>query len=223
MMGVVDRGVTTLAAGYREEELLRLDDLEIVVAHARSRTWLKVCIVAEVGVAEHGGVAEMWATATQTYPQFVHLLEVPGYGAFGAIDLEADAALGSDDDPGGLQRAHRSRRPRVGCKAHQRRGVIVVFHRAQLAVFNDREVRPGAHGQNRTLGVDRAGQGRHFADRPEQVLHKVDDVAQQVTEGTRSGEVADKPPRQCPSGFGGVPLEENRADVGDPAEVTVFD
>jgi hypothetical protein len=98
MMGVVDCGVTTLAAGHREEELFRLDDLEIVVAHAGARTRLKVCIVAEVGVAEHGGVAEVRAASTQANAQLVHLLEVPGRGAFGAIDLEADAAFGSDDD-----------------------------------------------------------------------------------------------------------------------------
>src|SRR5512133_3504679 len=218
MMGIVDRGVTRLATGHCEEELLRLNDLQIVVAHAGARTRLKACIVAEVGVAEHGGVAEVRAASTQANAQFVHLLEVPGRRSFGAIDLEANAALGSDDDSGGLQRAHRSRRPGVGCKTHQRRGVIVVFHRPQLAVLDDREVGPRAHGQNRPLGVDSARQGSHLADRPEQVLQEVDGVAQQVTEGTETGEVADEPPRQCPFRFGGVPVEKDGADIRNPAE-----
>ena len=55
--------------------------------------------------------------------------------------------------------------------------------------------------------VDRARQRAHVADLPEDVLHEVDDVAQQVAERSGAGEVTDEPPRQRTLGFDAYPLK----------------
>ena len=47
----------------------------------------------------------------QAEPQLVHLLEVPGRGALGAVDLEAEPALRADADPGRLEGADGSAGP----------------------------------------------------------------------------------------------------------------
>src|SRR6266516_3456216 len=99
MVGVIGCGVAAFPADHRDEELPRLDDLEVVVAHAVAGARLEVRVVAEVGVTEDGGVAAVRAAAADADPQFVHLLEVPGGGAFGAVYLEAEPALWADDDP----------------------------------------------------------------------------------------------------------------------------
>jgi hypothetical protein len=139
---------------------------------------LQVRVVAEVGVAEDSGVPGMRTAATEADPQLVYPLEVPGRRAFRPVDLEAEPALGADDDPGGLQRPDGSGRPRIRCEARWGGGVVVVFHRAHLPVLDDGEVGAGAHRQDRALGVDGARQRVHRAYRPEHVLHQVDDVTQ---------------------------------------------
>src|SRR5207244_2901900 len=77
LMRVVHSGVAVLPAGDRDEELLRLDDLEVVVAHAVAGAGLEMRVVAEVGVAEDGGVAVMRAAPTDADLQLAHPLEVP--------------------------------------------------------------------------------------------------------------------------------------------------
>src|SRR6266508_4036733 len=84
---IVDGGVAALAAGHRDEELLRLDDLEVVVPHAVTGAGLEMRVVAQVSVAQHRGVAVVGTTATDADPQLVQLLEVPGRRAVGSVDL----------------------------------------------------------------------------------------------------------------------------------------
>jgi len=179
---------------------------------------LEAGVVAEVGVAEDGGVALVGATATKAEPQLVHALEIPHGRAVGAVQLEAEPALGPDDRPRRLQRAHGARALDGGGEADQGGRVVLVLHRAQLAVLDDREVGAGAHRQDRPLGVDGAGQRADLGDRADEVAHQVDDVAQQVAEGAAAGKRALEAPRQRPSGLGGVAGEEHRADVGDAPE-----
>src|SRR3954469_1248208 len=218
VVGVVDGGVAALAAADGDEELLRFDDLEVVVAHAVAGARLEVAVVAEVLVGQHGGVSGVRAAPADAYPQLVHLLEVPGGRAVGSVDLEAEPALRADDDPGGFQGADRA-----AVETDQRGGVVVVFDVAEFAVLDDGEVGAGTHRQDRALGVHGAGQRAHLGDWPDHVLHQVDDVAEQVTERAGAGEVAAEPPRQRALGFAGVAGEEHGADVGDPAEVAVRD
>src|SRR5215218_8900249 len=216
--GVVDRAGLAPAAGHGHEELLGLDDLEVVVAHGDPRARLEAAVVAQVGVAEHGGIALVGATAAQAHPQLVHLLEVPGQRAVGAVDLEPEAALGADDGPRRLQGADGPRPLGVAGEPDQGGRVVLVLDRAQLAVLDDREVGGRAHGQDWPLGVDGAGQGRDLGDRADDVLHQVDHVAEQVAEGAAAGQLPLEPPRQRPLGLGRVPGEEHRPDVGDAAQ-----
>ena len=58
---------------------------------------------------------------------------------------------------------------------------------------------------------------------PDDVLHEVGDVAEQVAHGAAAGELLLEPPRQRALGLGGVAVEEHRPDVGDPAEGAVGD
>src|SRR6266536_2233433 len=218
VVGVVDGGVAALAAADGDQELLRFDDLEVVVAHAVARSGLEVAVVAEGLVGQHGRVAGVRSTPAQAHPQLVHLLEVPDRRAVGAVDLEAEPALRADDDPGSFQGADRA-----AVEADQRRGVVVVLHLAELAVLDHREVGAGSHRQDRPLGIDGTGQRTHLGDRADHVLDQVDDVAQQVAERAGAGEVAAEPPGQRALGFAGVAGEEHRAHVGDPAEVAVRD
>ena len=75
--GLLDGGVALLAAGHGDQELLGLDDLEVVVAHAVARARLECGVVALGGVAQDGGVALVGAGAADRQLQLVHLLEVP--------------------------------------------------------------------------------------------------------------------------------------------------
>src|SRR5918995_2699104 len=135
-VGVLDGGVAALPAGHGDEELLGLDDLEVVVAHGDPRAGLEAGVVAQVGVGQHGGVALVGATAAQAQSQLVHLLEVPGGRPVGAVQLEAQPALGTDDGPRRLQGADRARALGGGGEADQGGGVVVVLDRAQLAVLD---------------------------------------------------------------------------------------
>src|SRR6266540_66714 len=65
---IVDGGVAALAAGDRDEELLRLDDLEVVVPHAVTGAGLEMRVVAQVSIAQHRGVAVVRTTATDADP-----------------------------------------------------------------------------------------------------------------------------------------------------------
>src|SRR5439155_1740723 len=218
LVGVVDGGVAPLPAGDRDEELLGLDDLQVVVAHAVARAGLEVGVVAEVLVGQHGGVSGVRAAPAQAHPQLVHLLEVPRRGAVGTVDLEAEPALRPDDDPGGFQGADRP----TG-EPDQRGRVVVVLDLAELAVLDDREVGTRAHRQDRSLGVHGAGQRADLGDRADHVPHQVDDVTEQVAQRAGAGEVAAEPPGQRTLGFAGVPGEEHRPYVGDPAEPAARD
>jgi hypothetical protein len=101
--------------------------------------------------------------------------------------------------------------------------VVLVLHRAHLAVLDDREVGARAHRQDRPLGVDDRGEGGDLLDRADDVLHEVGDVAEQVAHGAAARELLLEAPRQRALGLGGVAVEEHRADVGDPAERAVGD
>src|SRR5690348_7553647 len=101
---LLDRRVAPLAAGHRDQELLRLDDLQVVIAQAVARTRLEPGVVAQDRAAEDGGVAPVGAAPAQAQPQLVHLLEVPRRGAVRTVDLEAERAFRADADPGRFQR-----------------------------------------------------------------------------------------------------------------------
>src|SRR5690349_19772182 len=209
LVGVLDGGVAALATGDRDEELLGLDDLEVVVAHAVAGAGLEVRVVAEVLVGQYRGVSGVRSAPAHAHPQLVHLLEVPGRRAVGAVDLEAEPALGTDDDARGFEGADGA-----AVEADQGSGVVVVLDVAELTVLDDGEVGARAHRQDRPLGVDGAGQRADLGDRADHVLDQVDDVAQQVAERAGAGEVAAEPPGQRALGFAGVAGEEHRADVG---------
>src|SRR5580704_4703844 len=78
-----DGGVALLPAAGRDQELPGLDDLEVVIAHAVARPWLEPAVVAQVRIAQDGGVPVVGAAPAQAQPQLVHLLEVPDGGAVG--------------------------------------------------------------------------------------------------------------------------------------------
>src|ERR1700712_3221722 len=183
----LDGGVPLFPPGNGDQELLGLDDLEVVVAHAVARTGLKGRIVALRGIAQDGGVALAGALTTDGQLELVHLLEVPGRGTFGAVDLEAQPALWADDDPGRLQGADRAGAGGICGEPDDSCGVVVVFDVAQLTVFDDREVRRLPHRKDRPLGVDGGEQPADLADRADDVLHQVHDVAEQVAERAAAG------------------------------------
>ena len=106
-----------------------------------------------------------------------------------------------------------------GREPDQGRDVVVVLHLAHLAVLDHGEVGGRPHRQDGPLGVHGGQQRADLGDRRHDVLHQVDDVAEQVAERAAAGLVAAKPPGQGAVGLGRVAVEEHRAHVGDPAEL----
>ena len=219
---LLDRRVALLAAADRDQELLGLDDLQVVVAHAVARPRLEPAVVTQAGVSQDGRVPMVrliGAAPAQAEPQLVHLLEVPDGGAVGAVDLEAERALRADADPGRLQGADGSAGPRSAGEPDQGRDVVVVLDVAHLAVLDHGEVGGRAHRQDGPLGVHGGQQRADLGDRRHHVLHEVDHVAEEVAQRSAAGLLAPEPPGQGAVGFGRVAVEEHRAHVGDAAEL----
>src|SRR6266581_6299457 len=139
-VGLLDGRVHALPACHRDQELLGLDDLQVVVAHGDARARLEPGVVPHVLVAQHGRVPLVRPAPDGADPHLVHPFEVPCSGAVGPVDLEVQAAHGSDDGTGGLQRPDGTLRVRPGGEADQSGGVVVVLHRAHLAVLDHGEV-----------------------------------------------------------------------------------
>src|SRR4051794_6744071 len=96
--GLVDGGIKLFSTSHGHQELLRLDDLEVVVSHGVPGAGLEVAVVTLGLVAQDGGVARVRPGATDRESQLVHPLEVPRRRAFGAVDLQAETALRTHDD-----------------------------------------------------------------------------------------------------------------------------
>src|SRR5699024_482955 len=85
---IVDIGMDGFLADMGEQELLRLDDLEVVVAHRGAGAGLEPREVAEVRTCHDAGETDMGPLVAEGQFEFVHPLEVPSQRAFGSIDLE---------------------------------------------------------------------------------------------------------------------------------------
>src|SRR3954468_14899124 len=75
--GLIDAGVELLTTGDGDEELLRLDHLQVVIPHRVAGTGLEVRVVTVRVVAQDGGVALVRPRPPDREPQLVHALEVP--------------------------------------------------------------------------------------------------------------------------------------------------
>src|SRR3954454_19061944 len=221
--GLIDAGAELLTIGDRDEELLRLDHLQVVVPHGVARAGLEARVVTLRLVAQDGGVTLVRPRPPDREPKLVHALEAPRGRALGAVDLEAETALRSHDDPGRLQGADSAGTRRVCREPDESPDVVVVLHLTELTVLDHGEVRAGSHGQDRALLVDRREQRGDVGDRADHVLDEVHDMAQQVAKSAAAGKVLLEPPGQGAVGLGRVAVEEDRSNVGDPTEVAVRD
>src|SRR5699024_12073203 len=82
---IVDIGVDGFLADVGEQELLRLDDLEVVVAHRGAGAGLEPREVAEVRTCHDAGETDMGPLVAEGQFEFVHPFEVPPQRAFGPI------------------------------------------------------------------------------------------------------------------------------------------
>ena len=94
--------------GNRLQELVILDADQILEADAVGAARHEVAVWREPIAAEHGREPGVLVLRRDVHAQLVHLLEVPGDRALGAVDLEAVLALRADHRTAGLERATRS-------------------------------------------------------------------------------------------------------------------
>src|SRR5438132_422762 len=101
---------TLLARGDRGEELVRLDDLEVVVPEADARARVEMPVIRMRGPGEDRGVALLGKIVVppELQLQLVHPLEIPLHRALRSVQLEGHVALGAVDHPTGFEQAARA-------------------------------------------------------------------------------------------------------------------
>src|SRR5690606_3972162 len=115
------------ALGDGAQEAVRLDHLEVVVAHGVRRARLERGELAVARAHMDGADRLVLVGGAAADTQLVHPAEVPEHGAPGAVHLEAVVVLFADGDPARLQDA-----PRTGGEAEQAADVVLVLHRPEL-------------------------------------------------------------------------------------------
>src|SRR2546426_4861329 len=107
---LAEAGFALLARRDRGEELVRLDDLEVVVAEADAGARVEMPVIRMRGPGEDRGVALLGQVIVpaELELQLVHPLEIPLHHALGSVQLEGHVALGAVDHPAGLEQAARA-------------------------------------------------------------------------------------------------------------------
>src|SRR3989440_736928 len=95
---VVQGGAVGGALGHGTQEVVRLDDLEVVVAHAGGRARLEGGVAALPGAGEDGADRLVLVSGPGADAELAHAPEVPEDGALRAVDLEAVVVLLADRD-----------------------------------------------------------------------------------------------------------------------------
>src|SRR2546428_12448856 len=94
---LAEAGFALLARRDRGEELVRLDDLEVVVAEADARARVEMPVIRMRGPGEDRGVALLGKIVAppELQLQLVHPLEIPLHRALRSVHPEGHLALGS--------------------------------------------------------------------------------------------------------------------------------